>query len=170
MQRSDFTRAANARRAQADATVPDEGDAAAADAAAAAAAAPLEALAACANAARFATENIEALVRASAALNTMMASASQSWSTLAQANLEAAAGTAAALCGARSLPEAMALQADFARNAFERLVAEGTKVSASSIAAGREAFDPIHARATDALVTLARPVEQLLTKSLRAVA
>jgi phasin family protein len=167
MQRSDFTRAANARRTDADTAAIDALDAGAETAAAAA---PLEALAACANAARFATENIEALVRASTAVNTMLATVSQSWSTLAQANLEASASTAAALCGARSLPEAVALQSDFARSAFERLVAEGTKVAASSIAAGKEAFEPIHARATDALVTLAKPVEQLLNKSLRAVA
>ena len=130
----------------------------------------IEAFDAYESATRFSTENIDAMVRASTAFNKVLENFAQTWSALAQETLTASASAATAMCAARSIPEAIELQADFTRATFERFVAQGMKVSQTSIAASKEAFEPIHERATLALVTLAKPVEQLLTKSLRVVA
>jgi phasin family protein len=137
---------------------------------AALAAVPAEAIKAYEDATRFSRENIDALVRASTAYNRALGSFTQAWAALAQETLETCASTASAMCGARSIPEAIELQAGFTRTTFERFVAEGTKFSEASIAASKEAFEPIHARATETFVALAKPVDQILTKSLRAVA
>jgi phasin family protein len=131
---------------------------------------PAEAVKAYEDATRFSRENIDALVRASTAYNRALGNFTQVWAALAQETLEASANAATAMCGARSIPEAIELQASFMRSTFERFVAEGTKFSEASIAASKEAFEPIHARATETFVALAKPVEQILTKSLRVVA
>jgi phasin family protein len=167
MKRSSFVTADTADRTAANVSA---FDAAAGTVEAALAAAPAEATKAYENATRFSMDNIDAMVRASTAFNRALENLTQAWSTLARETLEASADAATAMYGARSIPEAIELQASLARSTVERFVAHGTKFSEASIAAGKEAFEPIHARATETFVALAKPVDQLLTKSLRAVA
>lgn len=118
---------------------------------------------------RFSTENIDALTAASTAIGRIAESATRNWSALANEMFEVSAKATAAMCSAGSMLEAIQIHANFTRTAFERLVAEGVRVSEASMKATTEAFEPIQKRTAVALVTIAKPVEQLLTKSLRVV-
>ena len=61
--------------------------------------------------------------------------------TAAQA--EAGAEATKALMGAKTVKEAVDLQSDYARKRFDKIVAEGTRISEMAVQVGSQAFEPI---------------------------
>jgi len=72
--------------------------------------------------------------------------------------MENVAQTAKALLAAKTLREAADLQNDWAKASFDKLVAEGTKVSELSVKVANEAFQPLNARMNVAVEKLFKPV------------
>src|SRR5690606_19929794 len=77
----------------------------------------------------FQKENYEAYVAASRILAKGAESFGKSWMTFTQDTMEHAAQTAKALLGAKTLREAADLQSEFVKANFDKLLAEGTKLS-----------------------------------------
>lgn len=82
----------------------------------------------------------------------------KAWMTLAQDTLENAATTAKALVGVKSLREAVDLQTDFAKGNFDKLVAEGTKMSETVVKVANDAMEPITARVNVTVEKMFKPI------------
>jgi phasin family protein len=109
------------------------------------------------DAAKFNKENLDAFVVASTTYAKGVESVSKSWAAFAQETFEASANVAKAMLGAKTLKEAVDLQADFAKTTFDKFVAEGTKVSEASIKVTNEALEPINARVNVAVEKMMKP-------------
>jgi phasin family protein len=109
------------------------------------------------DAAKFNKENLDAFVVASTTYAKGVESVSKSWAAFAQETFEASANVAKAMLGAKTLKEAVDLQADFAKTTFDKFVAEGTKVSEASIKVTNEALEPINARVNVAVEKMLKP-------------
>lgn len=109
------------------------------------------------DAAKFNKENLDAFVVASTTYAKGVESVSKSWAAFAQETFEASANVAKAILGAKTLKEAVDLQTDFAKTTFDKLVAEGTKVSEASIKVTNEALEPINARVNVAVEKMLKP-------------
>jgi phasin family protein len=73
-------------------------------------------------------------------------------------SLETGAQTAMALLGTKTLREAVDLNTDFAKQSFDKMVAEGTKLSEMTIKVSNEAFEPISARFNVAVEKMLKPM------------
>ena len=62
------------------------------------------------------------------------------------------------MTSARSLKDVADLQASLARTAFEKSIADATKLQEAAMKVAEEAFAPISARVTVAVEKLARPI------------
>jgi len=109
------------------------------------------------DAAKFNKENLDAFVVAPTTYAKGVESVSKSWAAFAQETFEASANVAKAILGAKTLKEAVDLQTDFAKTTFDKLVAEGTKVSEASIKVTNEALEPINARVNVAVEKMLKP-------------
>lgn len=109
------------------------------------------------DAAKFNKENLDAYVAASTVYAKGVESVAKTWAAFAQETFEASANVAKAVLGAKTLKEAVEIQADFAKTTFDKFVAEGTKVSEASIKVANEALEPINARVNVAVEKLLKP-------------
>jgi len=108
--------------------------------------------------AKFQKDNYEAYVAASTIFAKGAENVGKAWMSLSQEAMEAAAHTAKALLGAKTLREAVDLQSDFAKSNFDKLLAEGTKMSELTVKVANEAFAPLNARVNVAVEKLLKPV------------
>jgi phasin family protein len=109
------------------------------------------------DAAKFNKENLDAYVAASTVYAKGVESVAKTWAAFAQETFEASANVAKAVLGAKTLKEAVEIQADFAKTTFDKFVAEGTKTSEASIKVANEALEPISARVNVAVEKLLKP-------------
>jgi len=107
---------------------------------------------------KFQKDNYDAYLAASTIFAKGAENVGKTWMSLTQEALENAAQTAKALLGAKTLREAVDLQSDFAKSNFDKLVAEGTKLSELSVKVANEAFAPLNARVNVAVEKMLKPV------------
>jgi len=103
-------------------------------------------------------DNWEAVVAASQIWTKGAESVGKAWMSLAQESMEHAASTAKALVGVKSLREAVDLQTDFAKGSFDKIVAEGTKLSETAVKVANDAMEPITARMNVTVEKLFKPL------------
>jgi hypothetical protein len=109
----------------------------------------------------FATQGkhtLSALVAANAALSQAFERMSLEVVSLGRAAVESAAATGAAMVGARSLDDVVALQYEFAKNCVERLIVSGARLSELGLKAAGEVHEPLGARAGQAIEALKKPL------------
>src|SRR5258708_9502762 len=107
---------------------------------------------------KFSKENLEAYVAAGTTVAKGFESIGRAWVNFTQETFEASAQVAKALLSAKTLREAVDVQTDFAKTTFDKLVAEGTKVSEISVKVANEAVEPISARLNAAIQKLLQPI------------
>lgn len=91
-------------------------------------------------------DNFDAYVAAATIAAKGAETIGKSVAQFAKESMETSAQNAMALLGSKTLREAADLNADFAKQSFDKLVAEGTRLSEMSIKASSEALEPIGAR------------------------
>jgi phasin family protein len=107
--------------------------------------------------ASFAKDNGEAFMTASTILAKGCEGIAKAWLAFCQEVATTGASTTKQLIGAKTLREAVDLQADFAKTSFDRMVAEGTKVSEMSLKVANEAIEPINQRVNLAVEKFLKP-------------
>jgi phasin family protein len=107
---------------------------------------------------KFQKDNYDAYLAASTIFAKGAENVGKAWMSLTQEAMENAAQTAKALLGAKTLREAVDLQSDFAKSSFDKIVAEGTKLSELSVKVANEAFAPLNARVNVAVEKMLKPV------------
>ena len=90
--------------------------------------------------------NVEAVARASAILARGLEEMGQSVLALGQRNLESSLNLAKAAIGTTTLRQLVDLQTGYARDSFDRLVAEGSKLQEISLKTADAALQPLKAR------------------------
>ena len=76
---------------------------------------------------------------------------------ITQSQLEASVAAAKAVLGCTSLRQMVDLQTDLARSNFDKLVADGSKLSEISLKVANEALEPIQARVNVAVEKFIKP-------------
>lgn len=94
----------------------------------------------------FGKDNVDAMLRATAAWTKGWEDFGREWFGYAQASVEKSVSTAKALLTAKSVREVVDLQSDYARSAFESAVTESTKLSEMTLKVANEALAPLSAR------------------------
>jgi len=107
---------------------------------------------------KFSKENLDAYVAAGTTIAKGYETIGRAWVNFTQETFEAGAAVAKALLSAKTLREAVDVQTDFAKTTFDKLVAEGTKVSEISVKVANEAVEPINARLNAAIEKLLKPI------------
>ena len=107
---------------------------------------------------KFSKENLDAYVAAGTTVAKGFETISKAWVAFTQETFEAGAQVAKALLSAKTLREAVDVQTDFAKTTFDKLVAEGTKVSEISVKVANEAVEPLNARFNAAVEKFLKPV------------
>lgn len=103
-------------------------------------------------------ENIDAMVKAGNVMAKGMESFSQELMNFAQASAEANVAATTRLFGVKSLQEAMDLQSAFARDSFDKAVAESNKLTEMSVKVASEAFEPLQDRMNVTVEKLLKPL------------
>jgi phasin family protein len=98
--------------------------------------------------------NVEAVARAGAILAKGLEEMSQSVVALGQRNLESSLNLAKAAIGTTTLRQLVDLQTGYARDSFDRLVAEGNKLQEISLKTASAVLQPLKARMAEAIETL----------------
>jgi len=104
----------------------------------------------------FGQGNAEALVKSGQIWAAGVQDLSKQFAATAQASFEEAMSTFKAMSGIKSLKDVMDLQASFARTAFEKSMAESSKMTDASIKLTEQALAPITARMTLAVEKFAK--------------
>jgi phasin family protein len=104
----------------------------------------------------FAQGNLEAFTRSSQILANGWQDLSQSFAATAKATVEETMHTVKAISSAKSIKEAMDLQAALIRSTLEKAVSHGGKATDSTIKLSEQALAPITARVTLAVETFGR--------------
>lgn len=94
----------------------------------------------------FSKDNVEALVKAQTAFVKGSEEIGKTLVALSQANYEAAMATTKALFGATTFNQVVDLQNEVAKSSFDKLMAEGTKVSELVQKVANEVVEPLKAR------------------------
>lgn len=103
-------------------------------------------------------DNIEAVVAAGSVVAKTVEQVSKEVFAIAQSQVENNLAQAKALMGAKSLREAFDMQQDFARMVFDRVMADGAKLTEVTVKAANEAAKPIQARVNVAFEKMMKPV------------
>jgi phasin family protein len=98
--------------------------------------------------------NVEAAAQAGAILAKGFEEMSQSVVALGQRNLESSLNLAKAAIGTTTLRQLVDLQTGYARDSFDRLVAEGQKLQEMSLKTANAAMQPLKARVAETIGTL----------------
>ncbi|MBS7809687.1 phasin family protein [Roseococcus sp. XZZS9] len=106
----------------------------------------------------FGRGNIEAFNKAAQVYVTGIQDLSRQTATMFQAYSEQAIEAAKTLSALKSLKEAADFQASFTRTAFERALADATKLQEASMKLAESAFEPISARVTLAVEKISKPL------------
>lgn len=85
---------------------------------------------------------LDACVDASVAVAKGMDQISRTWVRFAEVSLQSGAQAAKAMMGAKDITEALGVQTNLARSSFEKLLAEGTKVSQVTMQVANAAIKP----------------------------
>ncbi len=101
--------------------------------------------------AAFGRENIEAAVKANAALSAGIEAISQEVMVYARTALQSANETARGLLGAKTLEDVVKIQTDLAKRQFEGMVAGSVKLSELGVSVASEAFAPWEGRVEAAM-------------------
>lgn len=101
--------------------------------------------------------NVEAVVKASSIYARGMEDLSKTLMSMTQSQLEASVGAAKALLGCSSLRQMVDLQTDLARSHFDKVVADGSKLSEISLKVANETLEPIQARVNVAVGKFIKP-------------
>jgi len=107
---------------------------------------------------KFSKENLDAYVAAGTTVAKGFETIGKAWVAFTQETFEASAQVAKALLSAKTLREAVDVQTDFAKTTFDKLVAEGTKVSEISVKVANEAVEPLNARFNATIEKFLKPV------------
>jgi len=107
---------------------------------------------------KFSKENLDAYVTAGTTVAKGLETIGKAWVAFTQETFEASAQVAKALLSAKTLREAVDVQTDFAKTTFDKLVAEGTKVSEISVKVANEAVEPLNARLNATIEKFLKPV------------
>lgn len=102
-------------------------------------------------------ENVEAFVKASTIFVKGTEEIGKSVAALTQAQVEASLATTKALMGVTNFKQAIELQNEAAKTSFDKLVAEGNKITELSMKVANEAIEPIQARVTVAVEKIMKP-------------
>jgi phasin family protein len=102
-------------------------------------------------------ENIDAFVKSGTIFARGFEEAGKSWIDFTRRSLETSVETAKAVMGCRDLREVVDVQSDFARNSFDRLMNEGTKLSEIGVKVANEALEPIQSRLNVAVEKIFKP-------------
>ena len=94
----------------------------------------------------FSQGNFEALTKSGQIFATGMQDLSQSFAAAAKASLDDMMGTMRAMASAKSIREAMELQANLLRATMEKAVSQSGQMAEHSMKLGEQAFAPISAR------------------------
>lgn len=107
---------------------------------------------------KFSKENLDAYVAATSAVAKGLEAIGRIWATLTQERFEAGAQVTQSLLTAKTLREVVDVQTAFARTTFDKVSAEGTKVSEISVQVANEAAEPISARVNATIEKLLKPI------------
>lgn len=103
-------------------------------------------------------EGLDAWIKASTILAKGAEDLSKAYFAIAQDAAATNSEAAQALLAAKSLQEIVDLQSEFARKAFDKSVAEGTKISELSLKIANEAFGPIQVQLSTAVEKAMKPL------------
>ncbi|TCH98523.1 phasin family protein [Roseococcus sp. SYP-B2431] len=106
----------------------------------------------------FGRGNFEAVSKATQVYVTGMQDLSRQTVTMFQAYSEQAIEAAKTLTSLKSLKEAADFQASFAKTAFERAMADATRLQEASLKLAEAAVEPISARMTVAMEKMTKPL------------
>ena len=104
----------------------------------------------------FGQGNVEALVKSGQILATGMQDMTKQMAATAQASFDEAMGTFRAIASARSVREAMDLQAALARSTLEKAVTQSGQVAESTLKLAEQVVAPIASRFTLAVETFGK--------------
>ena len=110
------------------------------------------------DAADFNRESLDAFVESSNAVAKGFEEMSRQFAAYTQGLMEDNLAHAKRLFSARSLPEVMDIQAAWAKDCFDDVVAEGTRAQERSIKAFSEATGPLNSRLNAAFEKIAKPL------------
>ena len=102
--------------------------------------------------------NIDAMVKAGQIMAVGMESVSREWMSFAQASAEANAAAATKMFSAKTMQEAIDLQNAYARESFDKAVAETGKLTEMSVKLASDALAPIQSRVNVAVEKLLKPI------------
>lgn len=105
----------------------------------------------------FSKENVEAVVRAGSIYAKGVEELGRAVVTLTQTQVESTVAAAKAAMGCTTLRQIVDLNTDLAKTSFDKIVAEGSKLSEMSMKVANEAFQPIQARVNVAVEKFAKP-------------
>ena len=108
--------------------------------------------------AEFNKANVDALVTSGTIAAKGAEELSREWVAFAQASFETSVATGKALLTAKTINEVVNLQNAYAKQSFDALVAETTKLQELSVKVTNEAFAPINARVNAAVEKLSKPI------------
>jgi phasin family protein len=91
-------------------------------------------------------ENFDACIQASTIVARGVQELSRAWTAYLQESLERSAAATKALMAARSLPEIVSLQSDWAKTSYDKFIAEATRLSEQAVKVTAEAMEPINTR------------------------
>ena len=100
---------------------------------------------------QFGRENVEAVVKAGSIVAKGVQDLSHQWIVLAQASIDEQVAVGKALIGAKSIKEVVDLSSTVAKSGFDKLLAEGSKLSQVSSKLAEEALTPLTGRVSAAV-------------------
>lgn len=103
-------------------------------------------------------DNVDAVMKSGAIVAKGYEAIGQEVMAFAKASIEANVATAQALFGAKTLREAVDLQTEFTRKAFDNMMAESAKLGEMSVKLANDAAQPLQARVNVTVETMMKPV------------
>lgn len=106
----------------------------------------------------FGKDNVEAFVRAGTIFAKGWQDAAKTAFAVSQETIEESVAVGKAVLGAKSLKEVVDLQTVFVKNSFDKVVAEGGKISETNMKLAEEALQPINERLNATVSKLIKPL------------
>jgi phasin family protein len=105
----------------------------------------------------FGKANVDALLKAGSTWARGFEEITRSVVETSQSSVDASLAATKAMLAAKTIKEVSDLQSDLAKETYEKLVAEGTRISELSIRLANEALDPINARVNAVVEKVTKP-------------
>jgi len=103
-------------------------------------------------------ENLDALVRASTVLVKGFETLGREFASYNQSSLEKGVANAQALFGVKTLRELVELQSEIAKESFEALMEQSSKLGELSVKVANEAMSPLHEQVNVAVEKMLKPI------------